>query len=230
MKGGEKGKIKIMKKDKFCVSRILVYLVLLLVLGGGILWGVNYMNSQKMGSKPKAAGQSNTGKGIIKKPKCIYDSNCDSLAYRMNVPMWYDKLEPTRYPGLLCCRPIKSKYANSNFQITPVPTITVAIGECIQKKFMIAEAKTKDMGGGYNKVIGCTYYDGGYIIDWPYVHCTTKYTTDLGKCGGDITVVPSATIMPPMKDQVIEKCRSIKGLIVKGNGFINQKDDIRFSD
>jgi hypothetical protein len=53
-KGGEKGKN--MKNNKFCVSRTLVYLVLLVVAVFGAFYVMNYANSQKLGGKPRAAG------------------------------------------------------------------------------------------------------------------------------------------------------------------------------
>jgi hypothetical protein len=53
-KGGEKGKN--MKNNKFCVSRTLVYMVLLVAAVAGIFYGINYTNSQKLGGKPRAAG------------------------------------------------------------------------------------------------------------------------------------------------------------------------------
>jgi len=43
-----------MKDQKFCFSRTLVYLVLLVAVGAGIFYGINYVNNQKLGGKPRA--------------------------------------------------------------------------------------------------------------------------------------------------------------------------------
>jgi hypothetical protein len=77
-KGGEKGKN--MKNNKFCVSRTLVYLVLLVVAVVGAFYVMNYANSQKVGSEPKAAGV-----------KCLsdgYSFNCKINNNQTSVNYW----------------------------------------------------------------------------------------------------------------------------------------------
>ncbi len=146
----------------------------------------------------------------------------------MKIPMWYDSSEPTRAPNLKCCRPIKKQYANSQLSITPIPTITVAIAQCKQKINQIVSYEFSN-GPSPTKVVGCRYYDGGYRLDWPYVICTTRYTTDLAKCNKPSTT-PGATIGLSIKDQVAKKCYNLKDLLVVENSSINFDDDIRFNN
>jgi hypothetical protein len=56
-KGGEKGKN--MKDQKFCFSRTLVYLVLLVAVLVGGVYMVRYMNNQITSRESRAAGDCN---------------------------------------------------------------------------------------------------------------------------------------------------------------------------
>jgi len=70
-KGGEKGKN--MKNNKFCVSRTLVYLVLLVAVLVGGVYMVRSINQQQLGKNTKAAGNSFNCSSIV--PSGVPDRN-----------------------------------------------------------------------------------------------------------------------------------------------------------
>lgn len=65
-----------MKKDKFCINRTIVYLVLLVLVGFGFFYAINYVNKQKLFNQPKATGVgincSTLNMGSVVKDRLFY--------------------------------------------------------------------------------------------------------------------------------------------------------------
>jgi hypothetical protein len=129
-KGGEKGKN--MKNNKFCVSRTLVYLVLLVVAVFGAFYVMNYANSQKLGGKPRAAGTS---------PKCpYYTTNTIGGGIRARFPAKVDSTNGV-------CYGFTGRYTTNNNVINQLPDTK------------IVKDNNSSYKGCYIEPIPCKVYD-----------------------------------------------------------------------
>lgn len=95
-----------MKDDKICFPKTLTYLVLLVVALIGGFWVMNYVNKQKLGTNPEAAGGCTTVKIRVINGKTENGRDaCKRLAESYNTPFTY---KPNRIlKGFYCCIPEK---------------------------------------------------------------------------------------------------------------------------
>lgn len=195
-----------MKKDKFCISKTLIYLIVLILIGLGIFYGANYINNkQKAVLKSKADFGCPGGKFIN-----ITQNNNENLACNN----YLSKLYPTNTNNRFAVTPYITRTLSNNQRQVCCQIVTQPYN-CSTLQGIIKGVDTNIKNNNSN----CAYYTGAVRSYGPYTNtpndCVVAYKSNV-YCNNPtpstiITFHPNVTIsQSKTKFDQVGYCASLK--------------------